>query len=62
MVVEGAQPGAQGDSEVKARQNQMEEQDGTLAQLSAIHHRDTGQSKLSGLPVANGPLLLREVE
>ncbi|KAL3454045.1 hypothetical protein BJX65DRAFT_262712, partial [Aspergillus insuetus] len=60
MVVEGARPGAQGDFEVKARPSQVEEQDGTLAQLSAVHRRDTGQSKLSGLPVANG-LLLREV-
>jgi hypothetical protein len=61
MVVEGAQPGAQGDSEVKTRQSQVKEQDGTLSQPSAVHRRDTGQSKLSGLPVANG-LLLRELE
>ncbi|KAL2860194.1 hypothetical protein BJX68DRAFT_224456 [Aspergillus pseudodeflectus] len=61
MVVEGAQPGAQGDSEVKTRQSQVKEQDGTLAQPSAVHRRDAGPSKLSGLPVANG-LLLRELE
>ncbi|KAL3466802.1 hypothetical protein BJX64DRAFT_249989 [Aspergillus heterothallicus] len=56
-TVEATNQGKSEVNEVKARQSNMEDQGRTLAQPPAIHRRDTGGSKPTGLPVANGLLL-----